>query len=53
MYSENFMKYLIAYQSDEIEQKTPVYNKKPEKRYSMAELIGVKYATIPVKYSTK
>lgn len=52
MYSENFMRYLIAYQSEEATAQENVAQK-PAKKYSMIDLIGVKYATVPVKHSSK
>ena len=49
MYSENFMRYLIAYQSEDIEQKGSKVKVQKTKRPLMIDLIGVKYATIPIK----
>ena len=53
MYSENFMRYLISYQSDEIQEEKPVQKKVASKKYSMIDLIGVKYAPVPIKHSAK
>lgn len=55
MFSENFMRYLIEYQSDEAE---PVQTKvkqtsKSTNKPLMVDLIGVKYAAIPIKHTSK
>lgn len=53
MYSEDFMRYLIAYQADEMEPAEAKKEYKKEKRRLMVDLIGIKYATVPVKYHAK
>ena len=51
MFSENFMRYLIAYQSEDLK---PAERKvKEEKRPLMIDLTGVKYVTIPVEHRAK
>ena len=53
MYSENFMRYLIAYQSEDIEQKGSTNKTQKSKRPLMVDLIGVKYAAVPIKGGTE
>ncbi len=53
MFSENFMRYLIAYQTDEMEPSEPKKDYKCEKKPLMVDLIGVKYATIPIRNTAK
>lgn len=53
MYSENFMRYLIAYQTDEMEPTEAKKEYKKEKKPLMIDLIGVKYAAVPIKYHAK
>ena len=48
MFSENFMRYLIAYQSEDMEPQEPKKEHKSEKKHLMIDLIGVKYAAVPV-----
>ena len=51
MYSENFMRYLIAYQSEDLKPSEPEFKK--EKRPLMIDLTGVKYVTIPIENRAK
>ena len=53
MYSENFMRYLIAYQSEDMEPQESNTVQVREKRPLMVDLTGVKYATVPVRNCTK
>lgn len=53
MFSENFMRYLIAYQSEDMEPKKEQIKKVSTKKPLMIDLIGVKYAAIPIKHSIK
>lgn len=51
MYSENFMRYLIAYQNEDL--KPSESELKKEKRPLMIDLTGVKYASVPIRNRAK
>ncbi len=53
MFSEDFMRYLIAYQTDEMEPTEAKKEYKKEKKPLMIDLIGIKYATVPIKHHAK
>ena len=51
MYSENFMRYLIAYQADDT--RSCEVEPKKEKRPLMIDLTGVKYVSVPIQNRAK
>lgn len=54
MFSENFMRYLINYQTEDVEENNEQKNvQKAPKRHLMVDLIGIKYATVPIRNTAK